>query len=647
MTRAALLTLAAVLLATAALSHTTALPGPLAPLAWLAVFWLPGFLIVPLRGESDSRTWFPLVAGPVVLGAGFCLGRWAGLPVAWAALLPVFAGGLAAIVRALRAAPKPEAPGGGWIAPLAVGVGIVALGFWPTVVQDAMRYQGDARLHIPVLERIFAGSFPPENPFLAGEPLAYFWFYHAVGAAAKTLVPVSSSWLLALFNLHALVVLLLAVDYTARRLGFSSLARAAAVALVALGLSPIGWIRLLVTEAAQPQLNWALIRASGASGMFPLLCPEDPRLVSALTKISISNALPFSLSLATLALALPQRARADFVFRAVLVTGTVSFHLVTGGLLIGALLFREALEFFLPRSTVRESGPRLAAAALTAILAGAVAFPYARAVVENRAGSGAFELTFDPARAGGLQLALIALWGFTTVVAARWIRDPHRLGHLAPLLPAALVTLLLDVVDGNEYKAVFFSLPILAVPAAAGLERLAGGRAWIVALVLILFVPTPYLAARAYSEEVPPGFLSRDRRIALETAAEDLPDDAVVWAPDPGQGYSAFTAHLGATSYLSDPYALQIMGQWNSLTARKRAGELDGARRGDFAAALVIATRTVAPRPILVQLTTADRSRFSRLEEVLRQLGSKPELVVDGLTLHRLPRLVPAPPPER
>ena len=40
------------------------------------------------------------------------------------------------------------------------------------------------------VQRVLAGTFPPENAFLAGAPFAYFWFYHVVLAGAARLTAV-------------------------------------------------------------------------------------------------------------------------------------------------------------------------------------------------------------------------------------------------------------------------------------------------------------------------------------------------------------------------------------------------------------------------------------------------------------------------
>lgn len=225
-------------------------PWPLAPLIWLGALWLPGavFCLPKPSGSSFDRWWLPLGLGPVVFGLGICLGRFAGIPLDLSASLTITAAGLALVWRVHQgkhdtAATTVDVSGRTrdflsqpWVLPAAMGILVFLLGVLPSLSHEPLRLRDDARLHLPIIQRILAGSFPPENPFLAEMPLAYFWFYHATLAGVARLSGLTLDLIPALFNMQALLVLLLALDRVGRRFSLCPLARAATLAFLGLGL---------------------------------------------------------------------------------------------------------------------------------------------------------------------------------------------------------------------------------------------------------------------------------------------------------------------------------------------------------------------------------------------------------------------------
>ena len=705
--------IASVLFALASLAGAlNLLPPALSPLAWLGALWLPGAALslgrarpetapAPTAHSTRSPTrhldplWLPLASGPALFGMGITLGRLAGVPLTWAATATILLGFLALVLRlspwnrrkrASRAARTPaptEAPRTSpplvqhptpttdtptpWhrFLPAAAVAGVFLLGVLPPLLHPSLRVQADARLHLPIVQRILAGSFPPENPFLAGTPLPYFWFYHVVLAGTARLTHIPLDLVPALLSAQALLVLLLAVDRLGRRFALTPLARAAGVALVGLGFTPWGWVRLVVEHLAHPEINWALAKAYGVSALLPLLAPQDPRLAASLTKIAVTNALPMSLALLVLAATPPLRSTpGTWIRRAAYAAGSLFFHVAAGGLLVAGLAVSWLLARLAPASDGTDPIARSIGAAAALVAAAVVTAPYLAFVIATRTGNAAATLTWNGTHALGLELTLAGLVLAALPVAGRWLREGLPRAWLAVAAPAALLPWFVHLVDGNEYKCIFVLLVLLAPPAGAGLARLARGRALPAGLVLLLFLPTPLLVANAYLSENPPGLLHPAERKEVERVGAMLPPDAVLWRADPGHDYTVLTLPLGHPSYVSDPYPLRILGQWNSEEARWRRGSLLLARQGQVHAALQAAAERLRGRPLYAILTHDDAVRFPRLARALPRLGravaSLPRFTMFRITpepkrpagaqqrrgktsLRRTPRLVPGP----
>jgi hypothetical protein len=629
-----LLTAAAVLPAAACLWGAVAVPVPaLVPLVWLGAFWLPGaWLAVPARTARWDRPHLllaPLAYGPVLFGTGMCVGRLAGIPLAATAASVVCLGSVALLVRVARMTPYAAAPGPRLhLLPLIAGLVVFVLGVLPPFTHPPLRFWGDALLHLPVMRRTLDGGFPPENPFLAGMPLGYFWFYHAALAPVARLGTLSLDWIPALMNGQGLLVLLWAVNRAGRAFGLSPLARAAALLLLGTGLTPWGWMRLLVMQATHPEINWPLVRVWGISALLPILSPVDPRLAGALTKIAVSNALPMSLGLAALAAVPPEPGRWAAARRTVLVAGCLGFHLAVGLLLAaglglrwlaGRLALRRRLP---PTEGPAPGGPRSELLPLAIGLL--VTAPYVLLVLRAREGS-LVTPGWHGGHALGLHLALAGMWILSMPALGAWWRRADLRGWLWIGVPALVLPFVVHLVDGNEYKSIFFLLVLLSPVAGAGLERLVRGKAWLAGAVLLLFLPTTLLVARGLRAEIPRGYLTPAERRDVGAMGAELPPDAVLWAPDPDPGYSPLTLPLGRPSFVSDTYALRIMGQWQGREVRWRRASLALAGTpGGLPRALSAARARVGGRPLAVVVTPAAAARYPFLEDSLAGLGFRP-----------------------
>lgn len=610
------------------------LPSAVGFLVWPAAMILPGYAVVR-RGEGPRAGSLGLAAGagPVLFGIVVTLFGLLGLPAAVGALVAVVAGGAAA-ARAWSPDPH-DAPPRFRITPLtlAAGAAVFVAGALPHLLQPALRWRDDALLHIPVIQRVIAEGIPPGNPFLAGEPLAYFWFLHATLGGVASLSGLPLDWLPVLLNLQGLAVLLFAIDRAGRVLGLAGGARALALLFVGCGLTPWGWMRLVYLQQTRPDINWALVEASGVSGLFPILSPFDPRLVASLTKVTISNALPMSLAIFVLAATPTPRAPGRGVRQTLWVTGALLFHLATGILLWSGLALRWVLDRFVRRD--EGAGYRDHLGAL--VLAGVFAAPYVLGILAARSGTSAAQLGFHPEHWFLLHLSLVGLWGLAAWVLPAWIRDPARVRWLAVGLPALALPLAVHLVDGNEYKTIFVWLLLLTLPAGAALAALMRRRGAVWLLMLALFLPTPYLAGRGYARDVPANFPTTAERAAAADAGAALPGDTVLVYARPGRGYGRLSAAFGKPAYLSDPYALQIMGQWDSPVARARRAP------GSLPALLAAARRDLSPRPVALVLSAEELRRDPRMRGVPERMGWRPAVTTRYFTIY----LEPDAPPSR
>ena len=86
----------------------------------------------------------------------------------------------------------------------------------------------------------FAHAFPPENPFFAGEPLPYYWFYHLAGYWLSSALRLNLLLTFQLISWASLAMLVIVAGVIGRR-SFRSAAAGVAIACLALcGLNPLG-----------------------------------------------------------------------------------------------------------------------------------------------------------------------------------------------------------------------------------------------------------------------------------------------------------------------------------------------------------------------------------------------------------------------
>lgn len=344
--------------------------------------------------------------------------------------------------------------------------------------------------------------FPPENPFFAGQPLPYYWFFQFLGAQVARLLGTNP-----LYGMEALILASAAgLVLTGVALG-KSLFRSARLGgliafLVLAGANPLGFIIAGIKIARgglqvlqdDPNFLWgvvhplySLIRFKDHGGLY------GPLLNFFLNLTSRPLALA-SLLLAVLALkgALdrPKLARLAALAGAFALTAAFSPIIaipaaaaLMGGLGLVWLLDRPAVRRRWPAflSRLAPSGSRLSLGSIlisaVAMLAGlALAAPTFLHLVLGPSKSQVYWILFS--RQGLEQILVLAITGLPLVLLA-WVglKKSDRISH--PLLPAlffaALALLALNaplwIPPGNETNFFHAAVIFLAVPAAAAALR--------------------------------------------------------------------------------------------------------------------------------------------------------------------------------
>ena len=95
-------------------------------------------------------------------------------------------------------------------------------------------------LHTAIVRRFPSAGLIPENPFFAGEPLKYYWFFHWMGAGVSSALDVDPLTALRILVLAGLVLVVVAAGLIGRRV-YGSLGAGLLIGIFALaGANPMG-----------------------------------------------------------------------------------------------------------------------------------------------------------------------------------------------------------------------------------------------------------------------------------------------------------------------------------------------------------------------------------------------------------------------
>ncbi|MBN2447488.1 MAG: hypothetical protein JXO22_12220 [Phycisphaerae bacterium] len=135
---------------------------------------------------------------------------------------------------------------------------LLALGMLPLVLVYVLNpfhriYAYHGMMHTSIVYQVIERGLPPENPWLAGEPLAYPWAYHLVIADAARWFSLPLSVCFAAVNCVCLLVTLIALYRVAALVTTDRLTRCIGVLLALFGMTPL--LRGPLADMLMPKLR--------------------------------------------------------------------------------------------------------------------------------------------------------------------------------------------------------------------------------------------------------------------------------------------------------------------------------------------------------------------------------------------------------
>ena len=345
---------------------------------------------------------------------------------------------------------------------------------------EAVRASYHGCLHASIGEAVLRDGLRPENPYHAGAPLRYYTLYPVLGVLLGRIAG-GALWGFVLLDVLAALLCAPALDALGRRLGLSFAARRAAFLAAVLGFNGLGWLGCLVSQGepfgAAPV--YALMPLTFAHESFGW----DARLQAFLPKFlnvsSYALALPFGLwALAAL------RARACWIPLGI----SLALNPIVGGFAGVVLAVWRLAERREWRSWML-AGLGAALLALPFLLPSFVRAPQGASLLGNPAmGGSRLANLFGPQHL----LLVPALLGLATLARReRWL-------VCVPIVFAAVLVLVGEMPQGNEYKMARLLGLVLALPAGAWIASLGKRGRIAVALLGLATLPTAGVVVRAY-----------------------------------------------------------------------------------------------------------------------------------------------------
>lgn len=508
-------------------------------------------------------------------------------------------------------------------------------------------------LHAGIAERFPAASLPPENPFFAGEPLPYYWFYHALGAALSGVAGID---LLLAFRFIVLLSIA-AIVAACMRFGAAHLRAPAAgvlaVVLVLIGVNPLG-PAIAAAKAAGGEPAFVAIDApietevvtndiADAYMAHPLLglmyFGEDWRAGQNLSwLLDVSARTPSLALLVVLAALLGGSLGVAAVWRVaaiILVMGLSTALNPLAGMAVGGAVIAAAV-------VLRVLGRKGLLAIALATFAGALlAWPtYSHLFGVGGAGFAPSTPAFALRKLIAAGVNFVVLLPLAALGAARARAELRPAMQLLAGAGAILVGgfVFVYLPEGNEHNLANAAQCLLAIPAVAWIPELGATRraVWIGALLLPAGLAT--LLAFSGRPDLPLG--SADGRIVrTDSIGADyawirthVPGDAVL-VTDPDQPVRmagnvtevpAFTGRpvfVDHPSYLTEPY--EAFGL--RLEAARRL------QRGEALTAEQAAELASIGRPLWLVIRRPDPERLDRL-----RARHGPEAHAGALVLFRI-----------
>ncbi len=375
-----------------------------APGAWFARAWTPGW-------SAAERLGLALAVSPALVAAPAALAAVLGVPFAAAARLAL------ALVAALALAEGLAAPAAriacrhaGAPAPASSTAAFVCAAAWAAIVAALLAGnpwlapRSDGWFHAGVTLQVAQRGLPPEDPYFAGVPLLYFWGEHAWAALWLAVQPAVPVWApLVAFNVAAAAAVLLGVATLVRVLGGGGRAVVLASLLTVAGYAPGAWVWIVGRAVIGTEQGFGEIVTTLGYGIDPVLSTLAQGLLHGSLAFFGDKYLvptPFSMGLALFAYTVAllgecaeRRAAAPVRLFAVLASA-LFLHAVVGD---AALLMAAAVTAVLAVRAFRSRDARaaLVSAGLAMLAAVLLLAPYLQSITAGKHG----QLVVQPGRA--------------------------------------------------------------------------------------------------------------------------------------------------------------------------------------------------------------------------------------------------------
>jgi hypothetical protein len=510
-------------------------------------------------------------------------------------------------IRAMKAWPhRLSAVYSAWAVPLGVAAVWVLLIWFVHRESPRTLVSFHGLLHAAIVGQFLDGdgvSFPPENPFYAGEPVAYYWFFHLLAAQLVRLFNINVFYAMEMLILFAAAILSVVAIALGRKLYSSTLAGVLIGYLIMAGTNPLGILFALYKVARggaqvledDPNYLWGVVHPIYSAIRFNDIGGLYGPLMNFFLNMTSRPASLAALLLAIFCLynALTRRRIASWVLFGLAFALTTALSPIIGIPAGGALGLGLVYTWLRGRRASGGGAPRIEAATVMAaglaIVSGILmAAPTYYHLIFGPSSSGVQFWLFS---ANGLRnlltvtlsilpLMALALWGMRSA--------PQQQKQFLIVLFASALTLLALTVSfslpaSNNSNMFHAAAVLLAAPAAgailspgAGMDSRAYSKRRAVVIVLV-FLPTllTLLAAYVLRPPVPASFegtylerLPEDSDLALLYQwARDDTDPRAVFILDPRNrdamcgntsefpaitGRAIFTEHF--RHYLAEPY---------------------------------------------------------------------------------------------
>lgn len=377
------------------------------------------------------------------------------------------------------------------------------------------RIRSDAWFHAAVVAEIRDFGLPPEDPYFAGLPLQYMWFYHVLVSTLSQALRTDPFWVMALVNAHAVVALVLAAYRFAGALQSRFAHRFAATATLVLAFNAAFWILLPVKlvkavmgdvrgmEEIRRTFALTPLHYDTAYGFMNIYYNQEFFLDKFMVATAFGISLVFMIAAWAGAVDVVQRGRRyGGWLLAVSIVGMLGFHSLVGfvflvGSVGGAILlhlFRGRADGYRPRAAV--------AVVAVSILCFLAMTPYLYLVMHAKERAQVFPLDFSFKKIAGILIACAFVIAVSLRARSFW--TDRSVGARFLALGTAAVTAFcfsISLPGPNTYDKlgyfVFIPFSIVAGFAIAdsvlkkqGRGRVAAAAAW----VLLFFVPVNAIA---------------------------------------------------------------------------------------------------------------------------------------------------------